>query len=292
MAAVKPGPDPDFPALAGNVPEQPLDGVIGVAAFVDVGGDFFIRFVGTEILERSFGHEHPPDVLIDQDVVLLQKGEGRNGDIGEDIPVRCDPVGRPEEDDGMGFGLVDGAVDLGEKADAVAHGDPMLGLPVMPLDIPLAIAGRSGIGLSVVELRPFDAGHVQLLCLVDHPETRIPSLLILEELESEGPLLRRDFRESELLASDRVESRRFGVAGFDGPERPVLEVDLNGLGPDARDLHLVNAFDPGVFFGEVLHSGLREGLDLEKEKNGGGAGDQPEAGSESRGHNHLLKGYP
>jgi len=172
------------------------------------------------------------------------------------LAIRRDSIGRAEKEDGMQFGLIDRAVDLGKEKDAVPHGNSMLGFPVVPLAVAYPVAGRSGIGLGVIKFRLFDAEHLQFESLIDNPETRISAFLIFEELELKGPFFGGYFRESQFLGFDRVELRRFGISGHYGPKSAVLEIDLQEFYPRARNLHLIKTFDFRVFFGVIIKPGL------------------------------------
>ena len=61
---------PTRPLLSGHVLEQPVDGVVGVGAFVDGLGSFGSRG-GRCITNLPFGLEAAADVLEDEDVALV-----------------------------------------------------------------------------------------------------------------------------------------------------------------------------------------------------------------------------
>ena len=221
---------------------------------------------------------------------MAKKREGK-GHVLEGLAVRRDPVGRPEKNDGMELGAVDRAVDLGEETDAVPHGDPMLGFPVMPLEIALAVAGRGGIGLGVVQVRFFKARRVHLRRLVDDPESRVAPLLVFRENEMKGPLFLGNLGEFQLFPFDRVPRRRFGFAGLDGPERSVLEIHLEDERPLSGHGQLVDARDLGVLDRDIVRPVLQKRAAREEEYDCERSGCQAEEAAELGGHGDLLAGF-
>ena len=88
----------------------------------------------------------------------------------------------------MILGPIDGAEDLREQPDAVAHRDSVLGLPVVTLEIALAVARRRRVGASIVEIGRSGGDDIQFRRLVDDPEPRVTPLPILEKLDEHPPV--------------------------------------------------------------------------------------------------------
>src|SRR5260370_12517671 len=59
-------PNSSFAVVAGNVVQQPFDGVVGVGAFVDVFRRFLTIFMRRHFLEGALGHIAAPNVLVDE----------------------------------------------------------------------------------------------------------------------------------------------------------------------------------------------------------------------------------
>ncbi len=67
-ARIGDAPDADASIVVGNVLDEPVDAVIGVTGLVNIAGSFFVRDVGTHVLEGAFAEELSAHVLVDKDV--------------------------------------------------------------------------------------------------------------------------------------------------------------------------------------------------------------------------------
>ena len=135
----------DFPVVAGNVFDQPIDRIPGVGAFVRfqavLGG---IEGPHMDIL--TLRTVAPPDILGDQDKpVLGQAVEGRS-QVGVIVrAVRLERVGRAGEENRPGLGDILGRQHPGEQAHPVPHRDAVFEFRVM-LDQPGVRGGGSRVG--------------------------------------------------------------------------------------------------------------------------------------------------
>src|SRR3972149_9474455 len=59
--------------VVGNILQEPFDGVVRIAALIDVLWSFFVRPMGSDLLEFPLRHISPPCVLIDEDETLFLK---------------------------------------------------------------------------------------------------------------------------------------------------------------------------------------------------------------------------
>ena len=131
-------PDADLASVAGDVFDEPIDGVVGVGAFVGVLRGFLDGLLRTGDGDIAFTHVAAADVLVDEDEFFA--GEERRGtEVGGELvfTVGGAIVGRALHEDGIFFAFHDffGNVDGGEEFDAVAHGDFVLVLGVVFADV-------------------------------------------------------------------------------------------------------------------------------------------------------------
>src|SRR5215510_1023295 len=68
---IRDAPHADTAIMVWNVLEQPLDRVVSVTAFVNLGRALLSRDIGTCIDELSFRHYPPAHVLINEDITFL-----------------------------------------------------------------------------------------------------------------------------------------------------------------------------------------------------------------------------
>ena len=142
---------PTLPLWLSTCFDEPLDGVPGVAALVDVGRAFLGGLVRAHIDEIPLRHPPPAHVLVDEDVTRLAR-QRRRAQVALVLigPVRLHAVRRPRQEDRIPLRLVLRRVDGGEEPLAVAHGDAVLIFRVACLDLLQAlchgIAGREQSG--------------------------------------------------------------------------------------------------------------------------------------------------
>ena len=96
-------PDAGFAVVVGNIFQEPVDGVVEVAAVVDVGGGFFDVDVRAHFDEFAFGHEAAANVLHNENVAGFVKVR-RRAELGA---ILIDAVGRDAvrsaaDEEGMG----------------------------------------------------------------------------------------------------------------------------------------------------------------------------------------------
>ena len=70
-AGIGDAPHADLAVVVGDVLDQPLDGVVGVGAFVGVLRAALDGAVRRHVDELAFGHVAAADVLVDEDVTPL-----------------------------------------------------------------------------------------------------------------------------------------------------------------------------------------------------------------------------
>jgi len=109
----------DAAVVVADVLDQPVDGVVGVGAFIDrlrVAG----LAGGTLHHEVALGPELPANVLVNEDVALVRERLV----VGVEVAGSAlNSVGRAFEDNRQRPGLAARREDLGMQALAVAHGD-------------------------------------------------------------------------------------------------------------------------------------------------------------------------
>ena len=94
----------DSAIVPGNVLQQPLDRVVGVAALVDVGRLPFVGNVRRDLFELPFRQEPPADVLIDKDVPGFDEVLARSQRCRELVDaVRCHGIRRALDQNGYVF---------------------------------------------------------------------------------------------------------------------------------------------------------------------------------------------
>ena len=125
----------DLAVVVGDVLEQPVDRVVGVAALVDVLRPLG-RVVRPHVDERPLRHPAAANVLVDEDVPFLAE-QRRRAKVAGILIVAVGPDAglRAGQQDRVLAARVLRGVDRGEEADAVAHGDLVLGLGVVRLDV-------------------------------------------------------------------------------------------------------------------------------------------------------------
>src|SRR5262245_55696983 len=121
--SVKPG----LAVVVGNVVHQPLDGVVGVGALVDVLGALFV-LVRRHFDERSVALVAAAHVLIDKDEPVLHEAWCRPETLR--IGVRAvwgDAIGSPLDQEWKGLcrRSIFGYIDRREQLGAVAHSNPI-----------------------------------------------------------------------------------------------------------------------------------------------------------------------
>ena len=121
-ARIRDAPHSDSAVVVRHVFDQPINGVVGVGALVDVGWAAFLRLVRADIYELAFGHEPPAHILIDEDVTFLLKQGRRTYGILEGIfAVWPNTIGSTEKHYRIFLRGVSGRVDTGEELDSVTH---------------------------------------------------------------------------------------------------------------------------------------------------------------------------
>ncbi len=134
-AGIGDAPHADLAVVVGDVVNEPLDGVVGVGAFVGILGAALDGAVRRHVDEIAFGHVAAADVLVDEDELLAAEFIRRaEGGLVVLHAVGPDAVGRAGQHDGIGFGGVLGDVDAGEEALAIAHGNLEFVLGIVRLD--------------------------------------------------------------------------------------------------------------------------------------------------------------
>jgi hypothetical protein len=135
-AGVGDPPHSDASVVARNGFEQPLDGVVGVAALVHVLGGTLRRPERTQDLELALGAELPADILEDEDVAVAIELLG--GAKYAPVLVRlvgANGVRRAKEHDRVRARGVARLVDDREQLHAIAHGDHVVAFDVVLFDI-------------------------------------------------------------------------------------------------------------------------------------------------------------
>ena len=128
---------PDLAGVAGNVLDQPVDGVVGVGALVGVLGAALHGLVRADHDVVAFAQIAAANVLIDEDEFLAREQlEGPSaGAVLVDAVGRDAVAGALHHDRvRLSLGDVFGNVDRGEELDAVAHGDAVFELVVVLAD--------------------------------------------------------------------------------------------------------------------------------------------------------------
>ena len=127
-----------------NVFQEPLNGVIGIAALVNVGLAAFRRAVRRHFHKLAFRHEPPANVLIDEDVAGLHEmlaGAKRRRVFVH--AVRSNRVGRPLDEQRVFARRILRNVDRRKELHSVPHRDHLLLLRVVQADVALqAVVGR------------------------------------------------------------------------------------------------------------------------------------------------------
>src|SRR5215813_2277865 len=121
--SVKPG----LAVVVRNVFHQPLDGVVGVGALVDVPGAFFV-LVRRHFDERSLALVAAAHVLIDKDEPVLHKAWRRPETLRIVVcSVWGDAIGSPLDQEWKGLcrRSIVGYIDRCEQLRAVAHSNPI-----------------------------------------------------------------------------------------------------------------------------------------------------------------------
>ena len=127
---------PTRPLWFGHVLQQPLDGIVGIGAFVDVGGALRRVDMRTHLDEIAFGEVTAAHVLEHEDVPRPVEGLGRPQARPELIDaVWRDAVRRPRHQEGVASRRILRHVDRREQPLAVPHGDVRLVLGVVRLNI-------------------------------------------------------------------------------------------------------------------------------------------------------------
>jgi hypothetical protein len=135
----------DAPVVVRDALQQPVDGVVGVRALVDVLRSLLDRHVRPHLLELALRHVAPARVLEDEDEARVLEAAGRTerGAIRVDA-VRADAVGRARQQERPRLRGVFGQVDRREQPDAVTHRHEMLVFRVASADLLGAVLGRGG----------------------------------------------------------------------------------------------------------------------------------------------------
>ncbi len=121
--------DPDAPVVVGHVLDQPVDGVPGVAALVDVFVASLVRIVRPHINERALAHIAAPHVLEGEYVSGLdQVRVEHQGHAVTLLTARLYVIGRAPQQDRVRPSRVFRHVKRREQADAVPHRDVDLAL--------------------------------------------------------------------------------------------------------------------------------------------------------------------
>ena len=127
----------DAAVVGPHVGDQPLDGVVGVAALVDVARAGLGGNERPDVGERAFAHPAAAHVLVHDDVVvarvLLDDVRPAAGVVLR--PIRRHAVGRARHHDGVWPRRVLGHVDGGEQPHAVPHRDHHFVLDVGGADV-------------------------------------------------------------------------------------------------------------------------------------------------------------
>ena len=133
-AGIRNAPHADPAVVVGNVFDQPLDGVPGVRAFVEIFRAGLRRLVRAHVVELAFGHPAAADVLVDKDVaLLLEDKRGADGVAVAIAAVGTYVVGGADEHEGIALGGIFRDVHGGVETDTVAHGDVVLVFGVVGL---------------------------------------------------------------------------------------------------------------------------------------------------------------
>jgi hypothetical protein len=137
-AGIGDSPDADVSVVVRDVLHHPVDGVPGVARFIDIlrsllGGD-----VGTHVDELALAHEASADILVNKDVLRARVKKFRGAEM---LGILIFAVGRhgvrravEHHWIGVRSRRVLGHVDGGEEACAIAHGNAVLELGVTGAD--------------------------------------------------------------------------------------------------------------------------------------------------------------
>jgi|SRR5579863_625413 len=124
VAGIGDAPDADFAVVVWEIVDQPVDGVIGIGAVIEVAGAVKVGFVRADVYKRAFGHVAAADVLVDENESLCFGGFGRaDADAVVISSVWGDRVGRALHQDRIFLRRVLRDVDACEQTDAIAHGD-------------------------------------------------------------------------------------------------------------------------------------------------------------------------
>src|ERR1700730_3520696 len=139
-------PNSSFAVVAGDVVQQPFDGVVGVGAFVDLSRRFLSIFMWCHFLEGAFGHIAATNILVDEDeAIALEHRRGAEtsgvliGAVGTNA-VRC-----TDDEEGVSLGRVFGHINRREKLHAIAHRDTIFVLCVVWADFRFARRFRAGL---------------------------------------------------------------------------------------------------------------------------------------------------
>src|SRR5258708_36012070 len=98
-------PNSSFAVVAGNVVQQPFDGVVGVGAFVDVFRRFLSVFMRRHFLEGAFRHIAATNILVDEDeTVALQRRSGADTPWVLISAVGTNTVRRTDDEEGGRLG--------------------------------------------------------------------------------------------------------------------------------------------------------------------------------------------
>ena len=151
-------PDADTAVMVRHVLEQPVDAVVHVAAFVDIGHGLLHIMMRRHLQPAAFGHVAAAHVLEDVDVAGLVELLGR-----ADVPAGpavlvdtvaatvvgadADAVRRAHHQERIGLAGVLRHIDHRVQAHAVAHRDAVLVLRVMRLDVEGRRLGLRRLGL-------------------------------------------------------------------------------------------------------------------------------------------------
>ena len=143
---IRDSPDSGVAVVVRHILEQPVDGVVEIAAVVNILLRLLVVDVRTHFDELALRHVAAAHVLKNEDVSrLVEVGRGAELRAVQVDTVGADAIGRAVDQERVGVRTVFGDVDGCEQVNAVAHRDSVFIFRVVLFDVEVR---RLGAGLS------------------------------------------------------------------------------------------------------------------------------------------------